>query len=89
MVLFINKSDLIPGKPAEVEEKARQYFQPIIDSLMKYSPVVDICVIVGSAVSGHNTHRLFAHFVEKILPPNAYSAELLQQLKRNGNGSRK
>ena len=37
--------------------------------------------IVGSASYGHSTHMLFSHFVEKILPKNAYDSQLLQRLK--------
>lgn len=81
VVLFINKSDLIPGTPAEVESKARQYYSPLIDDLMKYSDKVDIRVLVGSASYGHSTHQLFSHYVEKILPKNAYDTQLLQRMK--------
>jgi hypothetical protein len=81
VVLFINKSDLIPGTPPEVERKAREYYAPLIDDLMSYSEKVDIRVVVGSAIYGHGTHTLFAHYVEKILPRNAYDAQLLQRMK--------
>jgi hypothetical protein len=85
VVLFINKSDLIPGTPAHVEEEAKRYFAPLIANLMKYSAQVNICVLVGSASYGHSTHHLFSHFVEKILPKDAYDEQLLQRMKRNGN----
>ena len=88
VVLFINKSDLIPGTPSHVEAEATRLFRPLISSLMKYAAQVDICILVGSASSGHNTHHLFSHFVEKILPSNAYDEQLLQRIKRNGGGLR-
>jgi GTPase SAR1 family protein len=81
VVLFINKSDLIPGTPAEVEAKAQEYYAPLIRDLMSYSSQIDICIIVGSALSGHGLHHLFAHCVDKILPRSAFDAQLLQQLK--------
>jgi hypothetical protein len=81
VVLFINKSDLIPGTPAEVEEKARGYYMPLINDLMKYSEKSDIRVLVGSATYGHGTHLLFSHYVDKILPKNAYDTQLLQRMK--------
>lgn len=84
VVLFINKSDLIPGTPAHVEEEAKRYFAPLIENLMKYSSHVNICVLVGSASYGHSTHHLFSHFVEKILPKDAYDEQLLQRMKGNG-----
>jgi hypothetical protein len=81
VVLFINKSDLVPGTPMEAEEQARQYYSPLINDLMKYSNQVDVRVLVGSANYGHSTHMLFSHFVEKILPKNAYDTQLLQRMK--------
>jgi hypothetical protein len=84
VVLFINKSDLIPGTPAHTEEEAKRYFSPLIKNLMKYSSQVNICVLVGSASYGHSTHHLFSHFVEEILPRAAYDEQLLQRIKRNG-----
>jgi len=81
VVLFINKSDLIPGTPADVEEKARSLYAPLISDLMKYSDKVDIRVLVGSASYGHGTHVLFSHYVEKILPKNAYDTQLHQRMK--------
>jgi hypothetical protein len=48
---------------------------------MKYSNQVDVRVLVGSANYGHSTHMLFSHFVEKILPKNAYDTQLLQRMK--------
>jgi hypothetical protein len=81
VVLFINKSDLVPGTPMEAEEQARRYYAPLIDDLMKYSNQVDVRVLVGSANYGHSTHMLFSHFVEKILPKNAYDTQLLQRMK--------
>ncbi len=87
VVLFINKSDLIPGTPAEVEEQARRYYQPLVDDLMKYSDGMDVRVLVGSASYGHSTHFLFSHFVEKILPRNAYDHQLLQRMKSDFGSS--
>jgi GTPase SAR1 family protein len=87
VVLFINKSDLIPGTPREVEEKARGYYAPLIDDLMKYSEKVDIRVLVGSANYGHSTHLLFSHYVEKILPKNAYDTQLLQRMKSDASAT--
>lgn len=81
VVLFINKSDLIPGTPIEVEEEAKKYYQQLITALMAYSTQVDVRVLVGSANFGHSTHLLFSHFVEKILPKNAYDNQLLQRMK--------
>jgi hypothetical protein len=81
VVLFINKSDLLPGTPAEVEEKAKKLYETLIDDLMKYSNNIDVRVFVGSASYGHSTHLLFSHFVERILPKNAYDAQLLQRLE--------
>lgn len=81
VVLFINKSDLIPGTPADIEEMAKSYYAPLITDLMKYADKVDVRVIVGSSYYGHGTHLLFSHFVEKILPKNAYDTQLLQRMK--------
>lgn len=78
VVLFINKSDLLSGTPAEVEAHARQIYAPLVNNLMKYSTQVDIRVLVGSASYGHSTHHLFAHFVERILPKSAYDVQLLR-----------
>jgi GTPase SAR1 family protein len=82
VVLFINKSDLIPGMPAQVEERAKELYQPLIDSLLKYTMKIDVKVFVGSASYGHSTHLLFSHFVERILPPNAYDQQLHQRLTK-------
>lgn len=81
IVLFINKSDLIPGSPAQAEAQAKQYFAPLIDSLMQYATHIDVKVMVGSASYGHSTHILFSHFVEQILPKSAYNDQLLQRIK--------
>ena len=81
VVLFINKSDLLPGTPAEAEVQAKQLYSRLIDALMRYQTQVDIKILVGSANYGHSTHLLFSHFVEKILPKNAYDNQLLQRLK--------
>jgi hypothetical protein len=88
VVLFINKSDLLPGTPLEVEQKAKELYGPLINDLMKYSAKVDIHVSVGSASYGHGAHLLFSHFVEKILPKSAYDDQLLQRLKGDAPGAR-
>ncbi|UQA61203.1 GTPase domain-containing protein [Polyangium aurulentum] len=81
VVLFINKSDLLPGTPAQVEEQAKQLYAPLIENLNRYSTHIDVRVFVGSASYGHSTHMLFSHFVERILPKHAYDAQLLQRMK--------
>ena len=81
VVLFINKSDVLSGTPADVEREARGYYKPLIDSLERYKNHIDIRVLVGSASYGHSTHHLFSHFVERILPKNAYDPQLLQRMK--------
>lgn len=83
-VLFINKSDALSGLPDEIERKAMELYKPLIDSLRKFQRgdgLVDIQVIVGSAHSGHNTQNLFAHFIEKILPQDAYDHQLLTMMQ--------
>jgi hypothetical protein len=84
VVLFINKSDVLAGTPAEVEREARGYYKPLIDALERYKNTIDIRVLVGSASYGHSTHHLFSQFVERILPKNAYDAQLLQRMKQDG-----
>ncbi|WP_437298670.1 hypothetical protein [Sorangium sp. So ce426] len=86
VVLFINKSDVLSGTPAEVEREARGYYKTLIDSLERYKNNIDIRVLVGSASYGHSTHHLFSHFVEKILPKNAYDPQLLQRMKQDISG---
>jgi len=81
VVLFINKSDLIPGSPRQAEEQAKALYAPLIDSLRQYATQIDVKVLVGSASYGHSTHVLFSHFVEQILPNSAYDAQLLQRMK--------
>jgi hypothetical protein len=81
VVLFINKSDLLSGTPGEVESQAKALYDRLITDLMKHQSQVDIRVLVGSANYGHSTHILFSHFVEKILPRNAYDNQLLQRMK--------
>jgi signal recognition particle receptor subunit beta len=88
VVLFINKSDLISGTPAEVEQQAMRLYQPLIDNLMKYANQIDVKVFVGSANYGHSTHFLFSHFVEKILPKSAYDNQLLQRMKADFSNMR-
>jgi GTPase SAR1 family protein len=81
VVLFINKSDLLPGTPGEAELEAKKIYKKLIEDLEVYQEQVDIRVLVGSASYGHSTHLLFSHFVEKILPKNAYDNQLLQRMK--------
>jgi hypothetical protein len=81
VVLFINKSDVLSGTPGDVEREARSYYKPLIDALELYKSQIDIRVLVGSATYGHSTHFLFSHFVERILPKNAYDMQLLQRMK--------
>jgi hypothetical protein len=81
VVLFINKSDLLSGTLAEIEEQAKGLYSRLIDDLMRYKEQVDVRVFVGSASYGHSTHLLFSHFVERILPRNAYDHQLLQRLR--------
>jgi hypothetical protein len=88
VVLFINKSDLLAGTPGDVEEQAKALYAPLIDNLMLHKEQVDIRVFVGSANYGHSTHLLFSHFVEKILPRNAYDNQLLQRMKLDGAAPR-
>lgn len=81
VVLFINKADVISGTPADVEREARNLYKRLIEDLEKYKAHLDVRVLVGSATYGHSTHHLFSHFVERILPKNAYDAQLLQRMK--------
>jgi hypothetical protein len=81
VVLFINKTDLIPGPPAEAEVQARKLYGKLIEDLEIYKDKVDIKILIGSASYGHATHHLFPHFIEKILPKNAYDNQLLQRMK--------
>lgn len=78
VVLFINKSDVLAGTPTEVEAEAKKLYGPLIDDLLSFS-TLDVRVFVGSASYGHSTHLLFSHFVQRILPPSAYDAQLLQR----------
>jgi GTPase SAR1 family protein len=81
VVLFINKSDLLSGTPAEVEREARSHYRRLIDDLEKHDARLDVQVLVGSATSGHSIHHLFSHLIERILPSTAYDAQLLQGLR--------
>jgi hypothetical protein len=81
VVLFINKSDLLSGTPAEVEREARGYYGRLIEDLEKHDAQLNVHVLVGSATSGHSIHHLFSHFVERILPSTAYDSQLLQRMK--------
>jgi GTPase SAR1 family protein len=88
VVLFINKSDLLSGTAAQVEEQAKKLYAPLIENLMKYSTQIDMRVFVGSASYGHSTHLLFSRFVEKILPKNAYDSQLLQRMHSDFSATR-
>lgn len=81
IVLFINKADVIAGTPADVEREARNLYRRLIEDLEKFQAHLDVRVLVGSATYGHSTHHLFSHFVERILPKNAYDTQLLQRMK--------
>lgn len=83
VVLFINKSDVIPGTPAQIAQKACEHYRPLIDDLtaLQEEGRMDLTVLVGSANHGHNVHHLYAHFVANILPENAYDDQLLQRMK--------
>jgi hypothetical protein len=83
VVLFINKSDLLEGTPAHVEEQAKKLYTSLINNVKKYAAQTDVRVFVGSASYGHSTHLLFSHFVERILPKSAYDTQLLQWMKRD------
>ncbi|WP_434045567.1 MULTISPECIES: hypothetical protein [Sorangium] len=83
VVLFINKSDVLSGTPAEVEQEAHRHYQPLISALERLKNHVDTRVLVGSASYGHSTHHLFSHFVERILPKHAYDGQLLQRIKQD------
>ncbi|MEZ4300198.1 MAG: hypothetical protein R3B70_34950 [Polyangiaceae bacterium] len=84
VVLFINKSDVIAGTPGDVERVACAHYDRLIKDLQRYATQIDVRVLVGSAFSGHSTHHLFAHFVDRILPKNAYDAQLLQRMMSDG-----
>lgn len=81
IVLFINKSDLIPGPPAHAEAHAQEYFFPLIQALQGYANKLEVRVMVGSASFGHSTHILFSHFVQQILPESAYDQQLVRGIK--------
>ncbi|WP_437293176.1 ADP-ribosylation factor-like protein [Sorangium sp. So ce426] len=83
VVLFINKSDVLAGTPAEIEAEARKHYRPLIDGIERFKNHVDTRVLVGSASYGHGTHHLFSHFVERILPKHAYDGQLLQRIKQD------
>lgn len=83
VVLFINKADLVPGSPADAEVEAKKLYAKLIADLKEHEEKVDIRILVGSASYGHSTHHLFSHFVEKILPKNAYDNQLLQRMKED------
>ncbi|MFO0588293.1 MAG: hypothetical protein U0441_12165 [Polyangiaceae bacterium] len=87
VVLFINKADLISGTPADVEREARTLYKRLIDDLERFKSQLDVRVLVGSATYGHSTHHLFSHFVERILPKNAYDPQLLQRMKSDAMAS--
>lgn len=80
LVLFINKSDLLSGTFGEVEAEAKRLYAPLIQALQEIQTGIDIRVIVGSAETGHNTHALFGHFTEKLIPKSAYDPALLRKV---------
>ena len=80
-MLVSNKADVISGTPAEVEREARNLYKRLIEDLERFKAHLDVRVLVGSATYGHSTHHLFSHFVERILPKNAYDPQLLQRMK--------
>jgi hypothetical protein len=88
VVLFINKSDVLSGTPAEVERAAMDYYRPLIEVLESYRTQMDVRVFVGSATYGHSIHHLFSHYVERILPKSAYDVQLLQRMKADQEPSR-
>lgn len=79
VVLFINKSDLLSGTPAQVEQAARAKFARLIEALQGFSEQVQLEIMVGSSYSGHNTHRLMPHFIQQLLPDDAYDEQLQQR----------
>ena len=79
VVLFVNKSDLLSGTPSEVERMARARYAKLIGALESFSEQVQIEIMVGSSHSGHNTHRLMPHFIQKLLPEDAYDEQLQQR----------
>jgi hypothetical protein len=83
VVLFINKSDLLAGTPQQIEREAQQIYGELIANLRVYQSHINIRILVGSATYGHSTHHLFSHFVEGILPRNAYDTQLLQRMKND------
>ncbi|WP_437713277.1 hypothetical protein WMF45_46380 [Sorangium sp. So ce448] len=83
VVLFINKSDVLSGTPAEIELEAHRHYRPLIEGIERFKNHVDTRVLVGSASYGHSTHHLFSHFVERILPKHAYDGQLLQRIKQD------
>jgi len=84
VVLFINKSDLLPGTPAEAEARARRHYQRLIAELEACCARggLSLTVVVGSALSGHNVHLLSEHFASNILPAGAFDEKLLKRLRR-------
>lgn len=83
-VLFINKSDLLSGYPAEIEEKARQYYRRLADDMARYSEQrgVNLQVMVGSADTGTGTNALFPYLIDNILPEEARDEQLIQELQQ-------
>lgn len=81
VMLFINKSDVIAGRPEEVEQIAKEHYAPLIAELKKHADQwkLHFDVKVGSAISGHGTHSLMPYFVKRILPKNAYDEQIVQK----------
>lgn len=82
-VVFINKADLLAGTWAEIEQKAKEHFRPLLDAVMKYDGKngISVRVIVGSAQIGHNTPELYGHLIERIVPKDAYDEQLRASLE--------
>lgn len=80
VVLFINKADVISGTPAEVEREARNLYKRLIERLERFRRT-STCACSWAPRRTDSTHHLFSHFVERILPKNAYDPQLLQRMK--------
>lgn len=81
-ILFINKVDVLqekfPGSPEHLDQKARELYQKLIDSLQfwgqKYGATVE--VLTGSAVSGTGAPQLYSCLLRDILPQDAWDEAL-------------
>lgn len=86
VILFINKSDVIPAAPDAAEQMARQVYRPLIEDLLRYAHIVDVRIIVGSAKVGQSTETVFAHFIDKMLPLDARDQTLMQYVQPRDAG---